>query len=373
MQRKGQAKLDEFAFILLAGVVLILILMFGWTTPTEAVAIVSPDSVSLSIGPGTSRGIVLNITGNPLTNVTLSSSGRISGWVKYSENNFNVYGSELVTVTFTVPSFTSMGTYSGKIVVNSLAGTKEIPIEIVVTNVTQQLSSKTVILGDFSIIGPTKTLFYKEDLQIERGYFSEKFVSFSSTLEPEEFSNLIGVDLRLNIEETNGLGSLIVEVNGVEVFNKNVEVGQVTIPIDPSIIKESNSVKIRSGLPGWMLWASSVYKIKSIKFVANLQGIYGKEFLFSLDPNEASNFYSMQVQFIVTKYSEALPELFIEVNGQPVYAQVPPKDMFNGILTSNLYGDTIIMLQGNNNIRFSFKQSGIYEVSNGLLKISYKG
>jgi hypothetical protein len=243
-----------------------------------------------------------------------------------------------------------------------------------IVNITAQpLSTKLIPLGDFSIIGPGKTIDYKEDLKVERSYLSERISLISGSLTTDELEAITGATLQLEIENTNGLGNLIVEINGVEVFNKKVDVGFVNIPIDPSLLMEKNTIKIKAGLPGWILWATTVYEIKSAKFFVTFQGIYGKEFTFSLNANEATNFAELQLQFLVSRYSTPLQELFIEVNDQLIYASEPPLAMFNKTFSKDIYGNNIIMLPGNNKIRFSFKKSGLYEISNALLKILYFG
>lgn len=375
MLKKAQARIDEFAFVLLAGVILIVILMVAWTTPTSAIPLVEPNSISLTIGLGTTKSAVLNITGMPSTNVTLSAFGNIAKFTRFSKNNFDVFGSELVTVIFSIPPNVATGLYTGKIIVNSSAGSVNIPVEINVVNITAQpLSVKAIPLGDFSIVGPSKTLDYKENLYVERSYFSERISIISGGfLAEEELAALTGATLQLFISETNGLSNLIVEVNGKEVFKAKVDMGLINIPIDPSIIGEKNVIKIRADLPGWLFWTSAYYRIESAKFYVTLKGIFSKEFIFSLSPMEATNFDRLQIQFIVLKYSSPLPELFIEVNNQPIYAQSPPLALFNATFTKDLYGNGLMMLPGNNTLRFFFRRPGIYDVGNALLLFFYRG
>jgi hypothetical protein len=114
MSKKAQAKIDEFAFVLLVGLILISVFLIVWNTPTSAIPSVEPNSISLTIGLGETRSSVLNITGFPAKNISLVASENIKSWVKFSKNNFDVYGSELVSVSFSIPSITRIGTYKEK-------------------------------------------------------------------------------------------------------------------------------------------------------------------------------------------------------------------------------------------------------------------
>ena len=84
---KAQLKMDEFAFVILAGIILIGMLMIIWSTPSEALAIVDPTSISLTLQRGTSTTVNLNISG--ATNVSLSAVGDTSSWISFTKNNFD--------------------------------------------------------------------------------------------------------------------------------------------------------------------------------------------------------------------------------------------------------------------------------------------
>ncbi len=105
-------------------------------TPTPVLE-VSPTSISKEITAGRSASVTITIsnTGDAeLKEVNLSASGGIANWISFSQNNIPsiaVDQSVPITVTISVPSGASAGTYSGVINVTSEnGGSKDIPVSV---------------------------------------------------------------------------------------------------------------------------------------------------------------------------------------------------------------------------------------------------
>lgn len=366
----GQAKIDEFAFVLLAGLLLIVILMIAWGTPTEAEPLVEPTSISLSIPRNMSSTFDINITGK-LTNVTLSASGEIKDWVSFNKNLFDVSDSTVVTIKFKVPNVT-IGTYTGKIVVESLGGEKSISVSISVVELQLKEYSRSIPLGDFSVsfTEATETLDSKENLEVSAGYFSNYPKSLVGVLTEENLEIVTDGYIQLIIEETNSAGNLIVLFNNKEVFNKKVGVGEIIISIDKSQIEKSNSIVIKAGMPGWKFWMSTVYRLKTAKFVVNYEGAFSKDIQFSLSQDEIDNFDRFHLIYRTKNYSIPLQEMIIKINYQIVFSDTPPLTFFNKTFQKDILGNSLF-LTDNNTISFLFEKQAFYEISNAILNVYY--
>jgi len=367
---KGQGKIDEFAFVLLAGLLLIVILMIAWGTPTEGGPLVEPSSISLTIPRNMSSTFDLIINGT-LTNVTLSASGEIKNWVSFNKNLFDVFDSTVVTIKFKVPNVTKK-TYTGRIIVKSSGGEKSIPVSISVEELQVKEYSRSIPIGDFSVsfTEATETLDSKEDLEVSAGYFSNYQKNLVGVLTEKKLGIVKDGYIQLVVEETNGAGNLIVLFNDNEVYNKNVGLGEVVIPIDKSQIGKSNSIIIKAGMPGWKFWMNTVYRLKSAKFVVNYEGAFAKDIQFSLIQDEIDNFDRIQLVYRVKDYSTPLPEMIIKINHQMVYSDRPPLAFFDKDFQKDILGNDLF-LTSDNTISFFFEEQASYEIANAVLTVYY--
>lgn len=375
--KKAQAlpRVDEFAFVLLAGIVLMFILVIVWTTPTEPVPLVTPTSVELTIQKGTSSSFKLNITGTVLTNVTLTASGAMSNWISFSKNNFNVAGSTLVIVTIKVPTAASEGLYTGHIKVESPGGSQIVSMNVEVTKAKIELSSHSIVLGDFSIsytVGSEK-LDSEENVDVVKSYFSGNQINLVGRIPEDKLETVTGGHIKLKVGDTNSAGNLVVLFNGEEIFNRKVTIGEIDVAIDKSKIKLSNTVTITATSPGWMFWTNTVYRFNSIEFLVDYRGLYPKTMSFYLDSEQANNFDHLHLFYRVPPggYSLSLPEMVITINNQLVYLKRPPLTFFNETFKKDILGNDLVLNEGENTISFSFEKNAFYEVKNAILTIYY--
>jgi len=367
---KGQTRIDEFAFILLAGVVLMIILLLAWGAPPTPIISVEPTSIAASIANGTSKIFYINITGTA-TNVFLSGRGAIANWISFDKNNFNLTGTVTVRTIITAPS-SANGTYSGSIVINYNGENLTIPVTINVATAQLLLNSRAINLGNFSIsyTNLSRVLDSRDNVEISRSYLSEWYLTLTGQIDESKLPLVKNGKISLVIDATNSYGPLMVFVNDVEVFNKKVGPGFVEIPISPQLIKSSNIVKVVAGTPGLRFWASTVYRIRSINFSVSFEGAVAKEISFSLNKSEIDNFDHFQLLFRLVNCMLPPSELFIEINDQIVFAQRPPLTFFNETFRKDVLGNKLYLGE-NNTIRFSFEKEGYCEMANALLIVFY--
>jgi hypothetical protein len=360
--------MDEFVFILLAGIVLIGMFLLVWV-PTEGAPIVEPSAVSLKARLGETRTFGLEISGN-VSNVTLSSTGEISGWLTFNKNNFDVSKYPVtVVVKVDIPKTAYARTYTGTVVVRSTGGEKRIPVSIEITTVTT-LSSRTIPIGDFSISFVTggRTLDSKQNVEVSKGYFSEKYVNLVGLVEDREMPIVTGGYIKLVIEDTNNLANLIVSLNDQEMYSSKVNIGELKIPFDKSLIKRTNVVTIKTDTPGWMFWTSSYYKIKSVEIVANFEGTFTKDVPFSLEKEEIDKFDHFQLSARIRNHSTPMQELLIKVNDQLVFIERPPISLINITFSKDILGNSL-SLKSDNVISFSIENPGFYDIANAVLTV----
>lgn len=361
---KSQAKIDEFAFILLAGLLFIIILTVAWSSLPKPFVEVSPEFLSLVAVRGSTAKATLFLNGSA-NNVTLRAKGDIANWVKFSKNNFPLAREIEVTISFIVPISTKIGTYSGSIEIEFDGEKKAIPVTLDVVE-REAESYSTFRFGDFSIsyFSGKEIIASKTDFEISRGYFS----NYPSTLVAivDKFENIKSGIVSLIIGETNSEGNLIVSFNGKTVFNEKTREGKIELPIERDEIKSSNIIKLEAGLPGWKFWMNTVYRIKELSFEINYEGINFKESTFSLKQEEISNYKWGKITFQI-KNKTGNGNLIIRLNDEEIYNGIPeaPIGGYFGVYLSNAE------LNRTNKVIFSTQKDSSYELSNVILTIAY--
>jgi hypothetical protein len=369
---KAQARIDEFVFVLLAGIVMIVVLMVMWTIPTEAPPTVEPSSVSLTLLPGLLRQFSLNISG-PITNVSLSASGEIANWISFSSMYFDSIPTyQLVPVYITVPTNTPIKTYRGVVRVSSTGGVKDVPIAINVQNITSvEFLTHTFAVEDFSIsfISGSKLLDMQSNVEVSKGYFSENSLNLVGVLEENELKNVINSYIRLVVSDTNKLGNLVVELNGQEVYNRPTDVGEVIIPVNISLLTRSNVAKIKATNPGWMFWANTVYRIREASFSVDFKGVTTKEVFLNLTSQEVSGFNHIKFNSLISY--EQPPRLRIKVNEQTVYLGKPPIYILDLWIDKDILGNNLALNVGSDKVVFTLESPGEVSFTNSVLTFNY--
>jgi len=362
---KGQ--IDEFVLVLLAGLILIGILAIVWSTTTSTQITVTPESRYLTIARGSSTSFSLTLNGSA-TNVTLRSSGDIASWISFDRPSLDVEGSTIITAFISVPNDASYGLHYGDIYVETLGFQKRIYLTVNVSTKTVSGESRSIDLGDFTVsyaMGE-ETIAEKENVRIETGFFNEIPLSFAAVLSEEKLPMVTGGYVQIIIDQTNGLGNLIVEVNGNETYNQKAGVGEVIVPLSKNQISKSNSVVLKSGSPGWFFWSSSVYDIRSVKFVAEYNGTVFKDIDFVLDNSEVINFKSGKLSFYVSKYDpNKLNDLTIKINDKTIFSGIPSLTYF-----TKSFGNDVNLNIGTNTISFSVEPDTYYELRDVTLTIT---
>lgn len=369
-------KIDEFAFVLMAGVLFIFILAFAWTTPTEGPPILDKTHLEITASQGETTTFDFTVSSNTdLTSVNVTASGEIAKWMTFNKNDFDVEGDESTSVTTTlkIPSDISVGIYKGRVNVKSSGGTDTFSLSVDVVEERVETSTRPIFLGDFSVsyTKGTDVLDSREDVSVSNGYFSARSMALTGLITAEKLSITTGGSIHLLIEDTNKVGSLIVSINDHEIYNKIVSAGEIFIPIEKDLIERSNTVTVSAGLPGWKFWTSTVYNILAAEFSVDYDGAFAQTFNISMTKNEVDNFKQFNLYYRVRSYDVPLSDMMIKVNNQIVYWDTPPLAFFDMSLSEDMFGNPLYLSEGINTITFLFEEEAFYTIADAMLTIEY--
>jgi hypothetical protein len=360
---KGQTKIDEFAFVLLAGIVLILILAISYSTIQQSPITAALSTNVLEIAQGNSATITLSMNGTTY-NVSLSASGQIANWIYFDENNFDITGKKDVSVKILVPGNVPFGTYTGDILVLSGGNTVKVPLSVDVTIITVTTIPKTIRLGDFTVsyLVGSNVVAEKDDIEVTKGYFSEHSISFTGTVADDKLNILTDGFIQVFVENSNNAGNLLVEFNGERVYANTITTGEIDIPLNTSMIHKYNSIVLHADTPGIAFWQNTDYKIKFVKFGIDFSGIVNQQKTFSLTDSDLRYFDSGRLSFQVKNYNRnALNPMLIQINDVTFFDDVPTLTSF-----SRSFGTEIPLFSGNNTISFSVSQEAYYQLANEI-------
>lgn len=363
--KKGQVKIDEFAFVLLAGLLLIVIMMVAFSAlPQELPPMVTPPSISLSVAKGSSDSFIFTVNGTS-TKITLDPYGEIKDWLNFDKNFFPLSNSTDVKVTVVVPTTAAEGVHTGYITVSSSGGNRTLYVNINVLKFSITDIPHPFYFNDMTVsysLG-SEIIASKEDVEVVRGTFANSPLTLvNDPLTNEKLSTVTSGFVSFVVDDTNRGGDLIIELNGRELFRRTVGPGEINLALDASQINNTNTLTVRTESPGWKFWTNSFYRMKSVKLGINYLGISSQEKTFSLDATEVNNFEYARVNFRVKNYLTPQQELVIKINGQVVYTNFPTLNIFREDFRDDVFGNPLSLNVGSNTISFSLEKEGMYEL-----------
>ncbi|MDI6825991.1 MAG: hypothetical protein QMD36_02215 [Candidatus Aenigmarchaeota archaeon] len=363
---KGAGKIDEFAFVLIAGLLIIIVMFLMWGVPTEIqIPVVSPTSQSLTIKRGETESFFLqiNVTSDL---VTLKAKGIISNWIKFSNNNFESAGLSSVKVTVTVPYDTEERDYYGTIEVESAEGGKAI-VSLTVTVIREvekvEEFSRSHYIGDFTVTyaAGSETVRSKTNVEVSK----DKKVNMGGAIERD--MNLVTDGfIIIDIYYTNSEGNLIIKFNNQVIFNQKVLPGRIRIPIDREYLSEYNVIEISTSVPGWKFWVDSIYKIDKVEFGINFFGNLEKKEVFTVSRDEIINFKEGRVEFYVESVGGD-GYLTVKINDRKVY-----EGKTTGRVSLKFEYVDVGLVSGENTISFSTEIGTTYKIEKAKITIFYR-
>lgn len=354
------AGMDEFAFVLLAGLIVMIVMLFTWGIPSPSqTPVVSPESETLTIQKGSSESFILtiNVTSE---SVSLSPKGTIKDWISFSDNNFESSGQSNVEVTVRVPSYAEEREYLGSIDVESKEGGKvTVPLRIIVVAPTETKPEalRTIYLGDFDVsyVSTSEVVKSIENFEVKKGLFGEEKKVESARIE-KNLDLVTNGSLIIDVMYTNNEGNLIVKFNNRVVYDQKTLPREIIIPLDKSLIKSYNVIEISTSGPGLNFWSTSVYKVEKVQLKVNYFGSVEKEQTFTVSRDEITHFKEGRVEFYVKDY-HGEGKLTVKINGHLLLSE---KRRGSFSLPFN-YVD-VGLVKGSNLISFSTEKGSTYEI-----------
>ncbi len=376
MFKKGQKGFDEFAWIILGAVGFVLAITIIFSA-SIAKPMVEPKNVEVTLLQESSHTFVLTISaedGRSMSNVTLTPIGEFQGWVTFSKNHFDVKNITTVNVKIDVPNSATLKQYTGFIRVETQGGSSSTSVKINVTNDTSiKLQSRPIFIGEYDIknLKGVKTVFSKDNVFVSSGLFTDNREILRAQLTEQDLNITTEGYIELYINQSNQNGNLIVELNGVELYNKNTVVGKVIVPFERSLVNTTNNLIIRSTGPfPLFFWQTSEYKITQTNFVVKYIDIKESKGTFELTNTELANFHHLALQGRITEYSAPLEDLLVRINNQLVFAERPPLAFFNQTLEKDILGNRILVGH-NNTISFTFEKDAFLILKDAFIVVYF--
>jgi len=359
---KAQGKIDEFAFVLLAGLVIIIIMLFAWGVPSQAeTPVVSPDSISLAINKGSSKSVLLEINVTSKS-VTLTSKGTIADWVEFSDNNFESEGLSNVEIKVIVPHGTEERDYFGSIIVESSEGGKvTIPLSVKVISETEVASkeiSRTEYIGDFDVTFAEGKEIVKSERNIEvRGGGKTTLTAYIT----RNLDTITDSTIIIDVAYSNNEGNLVVKLNNKIIYDQKILPGEIIIPVDKEILSSYNVIEISTSTSGWKFWTTSIYNIDKFEFTVDYFGEMGKIEPFNVYREELMGFKEGRLEFNIKNY-EGDGKLTVRINDYIIF---DGRRRGYVLLTFN-YVD-VGLIKGSNTISFDTEAGSSYSIENAKI------
>ncbi len=175
---------------------------------------------------------------------------------------------------------------------------------------------KHVVLGRHiivSFIAGEKILLSAKNITVKNGLFERKFWEASFSLPSLE--TLEKSEIELRIIDTNLYAPLVIELNGKIIYSNYTLKGEKEIPLNVSILKRKNEIRIYPISSGWRLWAPTTY-ILDIKITGKFLELKHREFAFLVE--NASSLDMLRVIWYVEK-RQGEGNLIAKINGVEIY------------------------------------------------------
>ncbi len=162
-----------------------------------------------------------------------------------------------------------------------------------------------------------------DSLFVKRAAFSGTQANVTFRL--DDLSRTENVLLTFNVKR--GTGRLQVQLNGEEMFSREVDSGAIPKPIElsKSLLQEHNTLTFSVSSPGIAFWATNHYDIQDIAIVADLTSVKAQqaERVFLISETEKSNLERTELEFFPVCDTGEVGPLRITLNGERLYDGVP--------------------------------------------------
>ena len=165
--------------------------------------------------------------------------------------------------------------------------------------------------------------------------------------------------LKLNVENTNLYGAMIIRINGYEVYRDYPRIGRHTITFNGRNLTSNNVLDFIAESSGWKIWAPTVYVFDSDVSVDYI-GRQTQTFSFNITNLELVN--TGRARIVVFADRQGVGDIIIRVNGVEIYRGL-----------TNVFTDfpVDILKEGDNIVEMSAEPNATYRVSSAQIIIFF--
>lgn len=186
------------------------------------------------------------------------------------------------------------------------------------------LSQKTIdhAVPTLHIFTRTEGLILEEkaSLYIKKSVFSSKQANVSFRI--SDLANTENIVLSGGIKE--GMGRLIIKLNGNEIFNSEVRGNIPAIDLPKKWLKTDNILEFSVSSPGIMFWRTNEYSLENVRITADVTSIEAQSSrnLFLVSATEKNNLERVMLKF-EPDCTDDSGRLDVYINEYNIYSAVP--------------------------------------------------
>ena len=265
---------------------------------------------------------------------------------------------ELINGTSSSTSSTASKTLSESVLVFAQPGTLD-PIT---------LKNREKVLDSFNLRADKGSVVLKsaETVHIENGWLRRN--PYNLSFKVTDLANTDSYVLAFDV--TNSYGRIIAVLNGNEIYNAQVPVGNAApIAINKEDIREQNSLILSVSSPGLAFWRLNEYDLKNARVIADFVDVSKKEYrnFFIITATEKENFDKTKLNFVPDCLTKEAGPLKIWINDKQLNYQAIPDC---GVLATIEFNPDLLK-QGDNSITFK-AEDGNYFIDRISIKADLK-
>lgn len=177
---------------------------------------------------------------------------------------------------------------------------------------------------------PSVTLYTKtepavlrmvDSMYLKNSIFSKSVGTIEFPVKDLENTN----NLILSLTASSMMGSLIVTLNGKEIYNSELQSLQAPIQLPKDMIKEDNTIVLSASPVGWKFWQKNYFQLDDVKVLADVTDTLNSESknVFIVSSTEKNNLEEVYLRFAVDCKAEEVSNLLIFINEYPIYDAIP--------------------------------------------------
>ncbi len=231
-----------------------------------------------------------------------------------------------------------------------------------------KLRSREKVLDSFNLYAEKTATVLKsvQTVHIENGWLRKEVYNLSFSV--ADLANTENYVLAFDV--TNAQGRLLASLNGKQIYDSTVSVGNVEpIKLERDQIQSENSLLFTVSGVGLAFWRLNEYDLRNVRVIADFTDVSKREYknFFIITATEKENFEKTKLTFVPDCLTQKVGPLKILINDRELHYQTIPDC---GLLSSIEF-DQNYLKQGENTITFRADE-GSYFIDRVSIKADLK-